>query len=113
MKMRIPEDTVTPEEFTAIRVRLRMFFGVPAEIIPDTHEKLCADLCNDRLLQVLHRWLVGRGYEVVRDYSDSLPRYLIIRPDAIDALFGAEAVAQKIKDDIDKRVINALLGETP
>jgi hypothetical protein len=117
LHMRIPEDTVTPEEFTAIRVQLRMFFGVPAEIIPDTYEELCADLRSDRSLHrpvgrplSLRLWLVTHNYEVLRDGSGAMCNYFVIRPERAPS-FGAEAVARRIRDDIDKRVVSALLGE--
>jgi hypothetical protein len=82
MEMRIPEDMVTPEEFTAIRVRLRMLFGVPAEIIPPSYTDLFNDLNSDRELHPLHLWLLTHGYDVDRDYASDV---FVITPDNLAA----------------------------
>ena len=112
-RMEIPIGPIAPEKFAAIRTQLRMLLSAPAEVIPDTHKELCDALSGAVWNYKLYPWLDTHGYEVVHEQDRLGYRYFVIRPNAIDALFGAEAVAQKIKDDIDKRVINALLGETP
>jgi len=104
LQIRIPEDTVTPEEFIAIRTQLRMLFGVPAEIIPDTHGGMCIALSRLTGAHPLFSWLVNNSYEVLQHYGSYL-----IRPTNLLA-FNSEAVAAKIRDDIDKAVINTLLG---
>ncbi len=104
MEMRISDYTVTPEKFAAIRAQLRMFFGVPAEVIPSTQSDLRADLNGGFKLRA---WLVTHGYEVVRDYSDSLPRHFVIRP---ETWTNASVVSDKIRDAIDRQVLNSLLG---
>jgi hypothetical protein len=101
LQIRIPEYTVTPEEFIAIRTQLRMLFGVPAEAIPDTA------LSRLTGAHPLFSWLVNNGYEVLRDDES----YLIRPANLLE--FGGEAVSAKIRDDIDKRVVSALLGEIP
>jgi hypothetical protein len=108
MGMRIPEDTVTSEEFTAIRVRLRMFFGVPAEVIPETYEELCDALGGGARNSKLYPWLHTHGYEVVQDVDQLRYLYFVIRP---EAWTGASVVSDKIRDAIDREVLNALLGK--
>jgi hypothetical protein len=112
LQIRIPEGTVTPEEFIAIRTQLRMLFGVPAEVIPDTHVGMCIALSRLTGAHPLFSWLVENGYEVVQDYGSKTQRMsYLIRLDPANSLgFGAEAVSAKIRGDIDKTVINTLLG---
>ncbi len=113
LQIRIPEDTVTPEEFIAIRTQLRMLFGVPAEVIPDTHGGVCIALNRLTGAHPLFSWLVDNDYEVLQHYGSKTQRmFYLIRPTNL-LEFGGEAVSAKIRDAIDKRVVSALLGEIP
>ena len=111
--MRISEGPSSPEKYAAFRAQLRIFFGVPAEIIPDTHEGMCGVLSRFTMADGLYLWLRTHGYEVVQDYDIRTQRKsFMIRPETWPWT-GAEAIANNLRDEIDKAVIAGLLGETP
>jgi len=107
-RMEIPCGSVTPEQFASIRAQLRMFLSAPAEVIPDTHRELCAALGGGAWNYKLYPWLHTHGYEVVHD-ADLHQGYLhfVIRP---QTWTGASAVSDKIRDAIDRQLLNSLLG---
>ena len=82
MEMRISTNRLGLDEFLAVRARLRMLFGVPAEIIPPSYTDLFNDLNSERELHPLHLWLLTHGYDVDRDYAADV---FVITPDNLAA----------------------------
>ncbi len=80
--MRISTNGLGLDEFLVVRARLRMIFGVPAEVIPPSYTDLYNDLNSERKLQPLHLWLLTHGYDVDRDYESDV---FVITPDNLAA----------------------------
>jgi len=106
-RMEISCGSVTPEQFASIRAQLRVFLSAPAEVIPDTHRELCDALSGGAWNYKLYPWLHTHGYEVVQDADKLGYLYFVIRP---ETWTGASAVSDKIRDAIDRQVLNSLLG---
>jgi hypothetical protein len=70
MHITIPYTVANPEEFVALKVRLRTLLGIPAELIPHTLPFL-----RDNLLITgsrMRNWLYGNGYWVRVGVSNTL-----------------------------------------
>jgi hypothetical protein len=70
MHITIPHTVANPEEFVALKVRLRTLLGMPAELIPHT-----LPLLRDRLVisgSNMRNWLCGNGYWVRVGVSNTL-----------------------------------------
>lgn len=106
-RLEIPFGPIAPEKFAAIRTQLRMLLSAPAEVIPDTHKELCDALSGAVWNYKLYPWLDTHGYEVVHEQDRLGYRYFVIRP---QTWTGASAVSDKIRDAIDRQVLNSLLG---
>lgn len=71
-ELRIPRDGLTDEGFIALKAQMRMFFGMPIEMLPRSIKLLYSaleygvDLPPRRYHQFIN-WLAENGYEVLMD----------------------------------------------
>jgi hypothetical protein len=70
MQIIIPYTVANPEEFVALKVRLRTLLGIPAELIPHTLMELRSNLTTP--MSKTRNWLYGNGYWVRVGISNTL-----------------------------------------
>ena len=72
-ELRIPRDGLTEEKFIALKAQMRMFLGMPTEMLPRSVERLYTALAyvtNPDTKHIYHQfgsWLEKNGYEVLGD----------------------------------------------
>ena len=118
-ELRIPRDGLTEEKFIALKAQMRMFLSMPTEMLPRSVEHLYSALAyatNPDTTHIYHQfgsWLEKNGYEVLGDEFVAQGRpmtYYVIRRAWSDGSM-AQAIGDRIAEEIDRHVLHTLSSE--
>ena len=110
-EIRIPHVGLTDEGFIALKAQMRILFGMPAEVLPQSVAWLYESLQQHWSDYPFRRWLAANEYEVLQ--PGLLGTYYVIRPSEVTATehILADNMSSKIAENIDRHVLKALYGK--
>jgi hypothetical protein len=107
-EIRIPVAGLTDEGFIALKAQMRILFGMPAEVMPQSAAWLHGSLHQHWSDYPFRRWLAANGYEVLQPGVRGT--YYVIRPSEVTATerILADNMGKRMVANLDQHVLTAL-----